>query len=306
MRKSDSRSSKRKDAVGRPDVWIVTLMSGHSSDVTQCPANSHISSTALIIRFSVVQQNMPPTIIEPRKRGRPPTHPVDRLRTRLWFHVVKLRSELQSPGAIELKVDGEHVRKRDVDVLRPTKWGFYEKGEKVPDDKPGPRNAIEQAEATFPGAARWFRSPIWAVLRGEKLDRRALELALQGLQNEVVEILFELKPREHEPSIQLKPFDADCESRLSMLGSFDALAATVLLAALAEEIASPELRETSLRIYFDLQSPIMEQPETRPFYAELFSLIDLRCKHWAFPSQNQRLDVVIFWQGVQDKQEDIK
>lgn len=65
------------------------------------------------------------------------------------------------------------------------------------------------------------------------------------------------------------------------------------------KIASPELRETSLRIYFDLQSPIMEQPETRPFYAELFSLIDLRCKHWAFPSQNQRMDVVIFWQGVQ-------
>jgi hypothetical protein len=47
----------------------------------------------------------------------------------------------------------------------------------------------------------------------------------------------------------------------------------------------------------------MEQPETRPFYSELFSLIDLRCKHWAFPSQNQRLDVVIFWQGVQDQQD---
>lgn len=255
------------------------------------------------MRFSVLQKSMSHTIIKPKGRGRPPTHPVDRLRTRLWFHVVKLRSGLPSAYAIEMKLDGVLVRKRDTDVARPSKWDRYRDGEKVPSDKHGPRNAIEQAEAFFPGTARWFRNPIWTVLRGEKLDRRDIEHALQGLQNEVVEILFELNPREQESSIRLKPFDADCESRLSMLGSFDALAASVLLAALAEEIASPELRETSLRIYFDLQSPIMEQPETRPFYSELFSLIDLRCKHWAFPSQNQRMDVVIFWQGVQNRQE---
>lgn len=255
------------------------------------------------MRFWVLQKSMPHTIIKPKGRGRPPTHPVDRLRTRLWFHVVKLCSGLPSAYAIEMKLDGNLVRKRETDVARPTKWDRYRDGEKVPSDKPGPRNSIEQAEVFFPGTARWFRSPIWTVLRGEKLDRRAIEHALRGLQNEVVEILFELKPREHESAIRLKPFDADCESRLSMLGSFDALVATVLLATLAEEIASPELRETSLRIYFDLQSPIMGQPETRPFYSELFSLIDLRCKHWAFPSQNQRLDVVIFWQGVQDQQE---
>lgn len=239
------------------------------------------------------------TIIKPNGRGRPPTHPVDRLRTRLWFHVVKLRSGLTSAYAIEMELDGELVRKRDTDVARPTKWDFYRDGEKVPSDKPGPRNAIEQAESFFPGTARWFRSPIWTVLRGEKLDRRSIEHALQSLQNEVVEILFELKPREHGSSIQLKPFDADCESRLSMLGSFDALVAAVLLAALAEEIASPELRKTSLRVYFDLQPLLKEKPEIAPFYPDLFSLIDLRCKHWAFPSQNQRLDVVIFWQGVE-------
>ena len=245
------------------------------------------------------------TVIKPKGRGRPPTHPVDRLRTRQWFHVVKMRSGLPSAYAIEMKLDGDLVRKRDTDVARPTKWDRYRDGEKVPSDKPGPRNAIEQAEAFLPETSRWFRNPIWAVLRGEKLDRSAIEHALQGLQNEVVEILFELEPREYESSIRLRPFDADCESRLSMLGSFDALAATVLLAALAEEIASPELRETSLRIYFGLQSLLKEQPEIAPFYQELFSLIDLRCKHWAFPSQNQRLDVVIFWQGVQDQQEDI-
>lgn len=246
---------------------------------------------------------MSPTIIEPRKRGRPPKHPVDRLRTRLWFHVVRLRSELPSPGAVELKVDGEHVRNRDVDVLRPTKWGFYERGEKVPDDKPGPRNAIEQAEAAFPGTAQWFRSPIWPVLRGEKLERRAIEFALRGLQPEVVEILFEPEPREHESLPRQRLFDADCETRLAMLGSFDSLVAMVLLVALSEEIASPELREAALRIYHELQPVIKVQPETEPFYPELFSWIDRRCKHWVYLSPNQRMDVVIFWQGVPDSRD---
>lgn len=239
------------------------------------------------------------TVIKPKGRGRPPTHPLDRLRTRQWFHVVKMRSGLPSAYAIEMKLDGDLVRKRDADVARPTKWDFYRDGDKIPADKPGPRNAIEQAEASFAGTARWFRSPIWAVLRGEKLDRYAIERALRELQPEVVEILFEPRPRENESLPRLSLFDADCESRLSMLGSFDSLVATVLLAALSEEIASSELREASLRIYLDLQPLLKKQPETAPFYPELSSWVDKRCKHWVYLSPIQRMDVVIFWQGVE-------
>ena len=243
------------------------------------------------------------TIIKPKGRGRPPTHPVDRLRTRLWFHVVKLRSGLQSAGAVELKVDGEHVRKRDVDVLRPTKWGFYADGEKVPDDKPGPRNAVEQAEALFQGTASWFRSPIWTVLRGEKCDRYQIDRVLRQLQPEVVEILFESEPLEHETLPRPKSFDAECKARLVSLGCFDSLVAAVLWVALSEEIASPELRETSLSLYHELQPILKVLPEIAPFYQELFSWIDKRCKHWVYLSPNQRMDVVIFWQGVQAESE---
>lgn len=44
-----------------------------------------------------------------------------------------------------------------------------------------------------------------------------------------------------------RSFDAECVLRLDMLGSFDSLVASVLWAALAEEIASPELRASALR-----------------------------------------------------------
>jgi hypothetical protein len=217
--------------------------------------------------------------------------------------VVKLRSGLPNAAAVELKVDGDHVRQRDVDVLRPTKWGFYVDGEKVPDDKSGPRNAIEQAEALFSGTARWFRSPIWTVLRGEHCDRYVIEHALRQLQPEVVQILFEPEPLEHETLPRPKSFDAECKARLVSLGCFDSLVASVLWVALSEEIASPELRETALSLYHELPQVMKEQPEIAPFYQELFPWIDKRCKHWVYLSPNQRMDVVIFWQGVQDDTE---
>jgi hypothetical protein len=40
--------------------------------------------------------------------------------------------------------------------------------------------------------------------------------------------------------------------------------------------------------------------QTAPFYEELFSLIDVRCKHWVFLSNNQRMDIGIFWRGIRD------
>lgn len=239
-----------------------------------------------------------PTVIKLKGRGRPQTHPVDRLRTRMWFHLVKMRSGLPSAYAIEMSLDGERIRKRNGDVSRPTKWDFYRDGEKVPADKPGPRNAIEQAETAYAGTACWFRSPIWEVLRGKKIERYSIERSLQKLQPEVVEILFEPEPREHESQPRQRPIDAACESRLEMLGTFDSLVAAILLAELSEAISSPELRKSALKIYHQLQPILKDLPEIAPFYQELFSWIDSRCKHWVYLSSNQRMEVVIFSRGV--------
>ncbi|WP_374682425.1 hypothetical protein [Accumulibacter sp.] len=240
-----------------------------------------------------------PIVIEPRGRGRPPTHPVDRVRTKLWFNAVKRSSGLPSAYALEMTFDGERVRKRETDVARPRKWDSYEKGAVVPTDKPGPRNAVEQAEARYPGTVRWFRSPLWALLKREEFDSRRIEDALRTLEPEVVAVLFEAKPREHEHAPRQRSFDGEGVRQLLAIASFDALVAAVLLAALAEVIASPQLRERALHLYVELQAPLRDVPELAGVYPELFSLIDQRCKHWVYLSDNQRMDVVIFWQGVQ-------
>lgn len=52
--------------------------------------------------------------------------------------------------------------------------------------------------------------------------------------------------------------------------------------------------------YARLQPIIVSLPEIVPFYEELFYLIDVHCKHWVFLSNNQRMDIVIFWRGFRD------
>ena len=200
--------------------------------------------------------------------------------------------------AIEMTLDGDRVRKRAMDVARRRKWDAYEKGEKVPSDRPGLRNAIEQAEAAFPGSARWFRSPLWNYLKKEPFDASQFEDSLRTLEPAVVSLLFEPEPREHEHVPRQRPFDDETYKQLIALGDFDSLVAVVLLIGLSEVIASPELRKMALNAYVEMQASLREMSLLKDIYPELFNQIDLRCKHWVYLSPNQRMDVVIFWRGV--------
>jgi hypothetical protein len=246
-------------------------------------------------------ENLEFEIAKPRGRGKPLTHPVDRLRTRLWFHVIKLRSGLSSGYAVEAFLDGDRLKKDEAKIIRPKRWSKYQKGLRVPDDRLGHRNAIDQAESHFPGTAQWFRSPIWPVLRGEKCDRFFVEKGLRQLSSEVRRVFFEDAALEQRSPVPQKPFGVESKEELFAIGSFDALVAAVLLIALSEDIASPELRELALNLYLSLQSKLKGLPELVPFYPELFSMIDSRCKHWVYLSPNERLDMVVFWQAVPDK-----
>lgn len=199
-----------------------------------------------------------------------------------------------------MALDGDLVRKRSSDVSRPRKWDAYAKGTKVPVDKPGPRNAIDQAESKFPGAAKWFRSPLWWYLRKDPYDARRIEAALRTLDPKVVSILFEDEPREPLSETRQRELDDEVVGNLINLANFDALVAAVLLAGLSEAIASPELRDRSLQVYTELQPVIIKMPAMQGIYPELLSLIDARCKHWVYISPNLRVEVMVNWRAVQE------
>jgi hypothetical protein len=217
---------------------------------------------------------------------------VDELRTRLWFHVVKLRSGLPSAYAIELALEPNLVQRRVGGVVRPRKWDGYESGLRVPRRIKGKPYAVEVAEARFAGAAAYFESPIWAVLRGETVTLPWIDAQLMAMSPAVLDIL--LQRRQRLGDWHFGEFDEHSAQRLAVLGSFEALAAAVLLTAKSECIAAPPLRELALSSYFQVQQAIRELPETAPFAAELFWAIDGVCKHWAFPTPQSRLEIVIF------------
>lgn len=229
-------------------------------------------------------------------RGRPQTHPVDRVRTRLWFSALKQVSGLHSAYAIELSIDSDRVKRRDKELARPRKWDRYAKGDTVPADKAGSMNAIERAEIKYPGTARWFRSPLWSLLRGESLGADQIDSALRSLGHGISSILFEAPIHGDTSQPRMREFLPESVRILSRIGGFDALAAAVLLVALSEVIASPQLRERALQLYAELQAPLQEMTEFSPLYRELFPLIDGRCTHWWYITPNHRIEIVIPWQ----------
>ncbi len=232
-----------------------------------------------------------PTPVTPPKPGRKSRDPIDVLRTRVWFHVVRLRSRLSSAYAIELAFED---RAADLDgVKRPGKWSAYADGSRVPQRMQGKTFAVDIAESRLPGTAAYFESPLWSVLKGAKPTAKALEESLRQLDFDVRSILFFQNAGNATREPRLADFDVDSARRLSRLGSFGALVAAVLLIARSEAIASTTLRDLAFASYLEMQPIVEQSEELGPFATEIFQAIDFRCKHWVFPTTQWRGDFVV-------------
>lgn len=238
---------------------------------------------------------MTTSLLPPAKLGRPPRHPIDILRTRLWFFNVKRISGLPSAYAIELALEPDSVRRNaDGAVLRPRKWDAYEKGQRVPQWADKRAYAVELAEQRFPGTAEYFDAPIWNVLRKEKVSLSWVDAQLRQCSEPISDILI-------RPDLTLAggvPYFADFDKSsarlLAQVGTFEALGAAVLLVAKSELISSPDLREHALDAYLAMRPVLAQSDDIGPFIGELSHHIDLICKHWVFVTSQARMDVVIF------------
>ena len=240
-------------------------------------------------------------VFEKPKRGRPPKSEVEKLRDRIWIYAVQLHSSLKTGYSLETAVDPDKVKREAGQVRRPGKWDRYVNGSRGPGQFKGKRDAVAMAEAEFPGTAVWYYSPLWWALELKPKSADDCEAALHRLDINVSELLLTIDSRAGAEPISPRRFDEAMADQLVKIGSFDALAAAVVMARWAEAIASPQLRDLALNCYARLQPAIAAIPELTQFYPHLFTLIDMRCKHWTFVAPNQRMDIVIFWQGFQDR-----
>jgi len=223
------------------------------------------------------------------KRGRPPRHPIDVLRTKIWFASLKKISKLPSAYAIEMAVCAAHQAGKSDGSPRPRKFAAYANGQRVPQRKGDAPGIVDLAEARFPGSAAAFYSPIWHLLASQSVDREWIYNALRNLSW----VSFALVPG----GVVIHPRDF-YEGLAGMLSDLPpcihTLAAALLYWRLAEAIADAELRHQAIDSYLMLQPELEALPElANNLASELFEAIDTKFPHWVH-SQAERLEFVVF------------
>lgn len=239
-----------------------------------------------------------PTPVRPPTRGQPKRDPVDQLRTRVWYQLVKHRSGLPSAYAIEQALEPGAADAGEAGVNRPRKWDAYAKGARVP-KATGEASSVTLAEARYPGTKACFESSLWEVLKRKKLQAHEIDHRLRSLAPAIQLVLADMIPTGRDLDRPMRAFDEHAAAALVALGTFDALVAAVLLIQRSECISSHALRERAFQAYYDLQARLCALPELSGTLAsEVFRAIDTTCKHWVYPAPQLRLEVVFFSEAL--------
>ncbi|SEM04573.1 hypothetical protein SAMN05518845_11575 [Variovorax sp. YR750] len=218
--------------------------------------------------------------------GRPCRHPVDQLRTQMWFGATLFRSGLASADALERFLQPELVRPCADGVMRSSKFFRYKKGSRVPSRIAGKASPVELAEKAFPGTAIYFYSVIWDLCKGRRITIEEADVLLWAMSDEVRHVLFVSTSYVYRNpprvlSRQFRYFDDKVSKALAQLGTFEALTAVVVLMAKAEAIPpSIGLRQAAQLCYLRMQKNLLKNPEIAPVIEEVFALIDEFFLEW--------------------------
>jgi len=225
----------------------------------------------------------------PAKRGRPPRHPIDVLRTKIWFASLKKISKLPSGYAIEMAICPVRQAGKSDGNPRPRKFAAYAKGQRIPQRKGGKPGSVDLAEVRFPGSAAAFDSAIWHLLTCESVDREWIYSALRNLSWVSAALVGRQGVLRHP-----RQFHEGLAGLLSDLPAcMETLAAALLFWRLAETIADAELRQQAIDSYLMLQPDLEALPELAGDLArELFQAIDTNFPHWVY-SGARRDEIVV-------------
>ena len=233
----------------------------------------------------------------PPGAGRPKRDAVDVVRTRIWFQAVKVRSGLRSAHAIEAFIN-DRLSGDGVDTShRPRKWYSYRNGSRSPSAIAGKRDAVADAEARFPGTARWFHHPVWKALKGERTELHVVTSALRSLGPAVAEILY--VPDECLPCrVRQRALGFQELRAMIDLGSFDALAAAILLVMQSDMNGELGLRRTYRTLYQELQPIAADLPELMNDFPALFDLTDKVCHRTHFVPRRELNSTSVPWREL--------
>jgi hypothetical protein len=224
------------------------------------------------------------------KRGRPPRHPIDVLRTKVWFASLKEISGLPSAYAIEMAICPTHAREESDDSSRPRKFSAYANGQRVPKHKGGKPGIIDVAEARFPGSAATFDCPLWDLLGKKHVDDA-------WSHDAYCRLLFtsEWPARVGgDPSCPRQFCDGPEGVLSDFLTHLERLTMDLLLWRISENIGSIELQHSAIDNYLMRQLDLAALPELAGDLAsELFHAIDTAFPHWVQSGYRRNKIVVL-------------
>ena len=228
------------------------------------------------------------TIERASRLGREETHPVDTLRTRVWFQAVLAKSGAGNTNALAKRF--EELRNFDESAPPARTWRRYKDGERVPRRAKDEPYLVDLAESHFSGTSWYFDNLFWDVLKGDQVCVERIDQALVDLNPQIREIVFETSPT-RVGGLVPRDLDFMLASCLVAQESFEAFIASVLLVVKSAAIAQHLPREEARRAYIELQDHLDHHPVVGQFSAEICKHADAVCKLWFFRS-NQALSEV--------------
>lgn len=221
---------------------------------------------------------------------------INRLRTRAWMRAACRISDMSAYqlGKLIVLENGNTAAR---DFVR------YEKGERNPVDPPKGIGIIGKVEEHAKGAASWLQHPLWEALRFRDClgEEQVLRYVLQ-LDEPTRKLVIREIEVVHEGSKLQLPYvfcDESVAKELVKLGSFDALAAAVLLVRQYEAIRGGGLRPLAIWIFHQLRPAIGSVPEVSPFVDELFDVVHLSCPFWQYEPEGNLAERRVWYCEVQ-------
>lgn len=156
------------------------------------------------------------------KKSAPTRDPIDVIRVRYWYEGLRMRLGLDTPGAIEAKLEPDLIKRRHQSgkSCNSGKWEDFKAGVHTPQGR-----LVSRLEGLYPGSKNELNHPLWSVLKHRPGNGSYDEALLLRLSPDIQQLLYKNSPY----GWRRNPFSVGLVNRLVRVPSLDALAALVWL-----------------------------------------------------------------------------
>ncbi|WP_152623755.1 hypothetical protein [Pseudomonas sp. PI1] len=156
------------------------------------------------------------------KKSAPTRDLIDVIRVRYWYEGLRMRLGLDTPGAIEAKLEPDLIKRRHQSgkSCNSGKWKNFKAGVNTPQNR-----LVSRLEGLYPGSKNELNHPLWSVLKHRPANGACDEALLLRLSPDIQQLLYKNSPY----GWRRTPFSVGLVNRLLRVPSLDALTALVWL-----------------------------------------------------------------------------